>query len=225
MNKKDVINVAKSHITTRFMNMTRDNFEELVAGDGTISVVDEILDMLPTVYRIVNPEVKQIVEEFDETDIEELVQYCITLSDAVYNYFSVTDNNYIKVLDYTLTTEQALASITDMSQIIHETLLDVNKIGKLKAYIDLYTECASTLIDEHYLERQNIAKTLQQLISTLQSVNCLTDDDMSDLFNAYLVEFDEKYQQISHNQYDNIDIDGIEFRLINSIYRSMNNKD
>lgn len=223
MNKKEVINVAKSHITTRFMNMTRDEFTDLSAGDGTLSVVDEILDMLPIVYRVINPEVKQIVEEFDETDIEELVQHCITLSDVIYNYFSVTTNNYIKVLDYTLTIEQVLASITDMSQIINEALLDVNRIGKLKAYIDLYTECASSLMDDHYSERQNIAKTLQQLILTLQSIHCLTDDDMSDLFNAYLVEFDEKYQQIVHNQYDGINVDKIEFSLIISIYHSMNN--
>lgn len=93
MNKKDVINVAKQHITTRFMNMTRDEFADLSAGDGTLSVVDETLDMLPIAYEVSNPEVKQIVEEFDETDIEELVQHCTALSDVLYNHFSVTPMN------------------------------------------------------------------------------------------------------------------------------------
>ena len=93
MNKKDVINVAKQHITTRFINMTRDEFADLSAGDGTISIVDEILDKLASVYGDINPEVKQIVEEFDETDIEELVQHCTALSDVLYNHFSVTPMN------------------------------------------------------------------------------------------------------------------------------------
>ena len=93
MNKQDVINEAKQHITTRFANMTHSEFERLQLGDGTISVVDEVLDMLPIVFRIINPEVKQIVEEFNETDIDELVQHCITLSDERYNYFTAMNSN------------------------------------------------------------------------------------------------------------------------------------
>lgn len=103
MNKQDVINEAKQHITTRFTTMTHDEFERLQLGDGTISVVDETLNMLPIVFRIINPEVKQIVEEFNGTDIEELVQHCITLSNERYDYFSAMNSNdayeYLKTFD------------------------------------------------------------------------------------------------------------------------------
>lgn len=91
MNKQDVINEAKQHITTRFTTMTHDEFERLQYGDGTLSVVDETLNML------------QIVEEFNETDIEELVQHCITLSNERYDYFSAMNSNdayeYLKTFD------------------------------------------------------------------------------------------------------------------------------
>lgn len=103
MNKQDVINEAKQHITTRFTTMTHDEFERLQLRDGTISVVDETLNMLPIVFRIINPEVKQIVEEFNETDIDELVQHCITLSNERYNYFSAMNSSdayvYLKTFD------------------------------------------------------------------------------------------------------------------------------
>ena len=94
MNKEDVINEAKQHITTRFANMTFDEFEQLQAGDGTLSVVDEVLDMLPTVFRIINPEVKQIVEEFDENDIAELADYCCNRSDEVYEKYYTRFENF-----------------------------------------------------------------------------------------------------------------------------------
>ena len=90
MNKKDVINEAKQHITTRFANMTLDEFENLQAGDGTLSVVDDVLDMLP----IDNSEVKQIVEEFDENDISELADYCCNKSDEVYKKYYERFENF-----------------------------------------------------------------------------------------------------------------------------------
>ena len=93
MNKQDVINEAKQQMEIRFATMTHNEFEQLQAGDGTLSVLDDVLDMLPIVFRIINPEVKQIVEEFNETDIDELVQYCITLSDERYNYFAAMNSD------------------------------------------------------------------------------------------------------------------------------------
>ena len=90
MNKKDVINEAKQHITTRFANMTLDEFENLQAGDGTLSVVDDVLDMLP----IDNSEVKQIVEAFDENDISELADYCCNKSDEVYKKYYERFENF-----------------------------------------------------------------------------------------------------------------------------------
>ena len=86
MNKQDVINDAKQHITMRFTTMTHNEFERLQLGDGTLSVVDETLDMLPIVFGIINPDMLPIV--FNETDIDELVQHCMTLSNERYNYFS-----------------------------------------------------------------------------------------------------------------------------------------
>jgi hypothetical protein len=128
--------------------------------------------------------------------------------------------------------------ITDMSSLIRNVFIDIDNIGKLKAYVDLYTECANKYFDDHYVERQNIKYTLQQLVQTLQETRKLTDDDMSDLFNDYLNKFDEKCQRAlsnyyRHYDYNNTDhfiemlneatfadFDSLESQLIETIYYS-----
>lgn len=134
MNKKEVINVAKQHITTRFTAMTHNEFERLQLGDGTISVVDETLDILPIVFRSINPEVKQIVKEFDEADIEELVQHCITLSNKRYNYFSAMNSNdayeYLKTFDIDFDAILDCKDIQSINEWIEYAIVSLSEVTK-----------------------------------------------------------------------------------------------
>lgn len=219
---KEMINGIKEQINNRFNNMTIDEFDNLACGDGTLYVLDEILETMDI--------------ECDEAAMNELAEYCGERSNTFANM------HFVNVLGYTLSTKQVLTDITDMSKLIHNVLIDMDSIGQLKAYVDLYSECANKCFDEHYVERLNVKYTLQELVQTLQDMRELTDDDMSDLLNDYLHEFGEKIEQIlqaynvnsdyDYNDTDNfIDylntyngLDQLEMQLIATIYYSTVNE-
>jgi hypothetical protein len=219
---KEMINGIKEQINNRFNNMTIDEFDNLACGDGTLYVLDEILETMDI--------------EYDEAAMDELAEHCCRKSDEFCN------KHFVSVLGYTLSTKQVLTDITDMSKLIHNVLIDMDSIGRLKAYVDLYSECANKYFDDHYVERLNIKYTLQELVQTLQDTRELTDDDMSDLFNDYLNEFDEKIERVledykAHSDYDYNDtdnfidylneyndLDQLEAQLIATIYYSTVNE-
>lgn len=159
------------------------------------------------------------------------------------------ENKYFNLNGYNLTVAQTVITTSQLDELLDKTISklisdivdngvktdDVAHIGKIKFYIDLYTECASILEDE-CIERQAHIKNYQSILRGFQYIYCLTEDDMSDVFNDYfdefiqkvetvLTEYREKYDYNDPNdfieamyEFDNLDV--IEQQLINDIYLS-----
>lgn len=234
---ENIITEIKNFITAQVNEMTYSEYEDLCRGDGLLGIVDKAISNTISVYRVLIPDTEEIINGFNDETWNNIHSHL----DEQLSIF--IDKTYVNVLGYRLMIKQVLTDITDMSSLIHDVLIDMDNIGRLKAYVDLYTECADKLIDDHYVERQNIKATLLQLVQTLQDARELTDDDMSDLFNDYLHEFDEKCQRAldnyrKHYDYNNTDhfiemlneitfadFNNLESQLIATIYYSTVTKD
>ena len=158
-------------------------------------------------------------------------------------------NKYFNLNGYKLTAAQTVITTSQLDELLDKAISkltadiayngcktdDVAHIGKIKFYIDLYTECASMLEDGH-IERQAHIKNYQSILQGFQYIYCLTDDDMSDIFNDYFDEFMQKVETVLNKyreKYDYNDpddfidamyefdnLDSIEQQLINDIYLS-----
>ena len=141
-------------------------------------------------------------------------------------------NKYFNLNGYKLTAAQTVITTSQLDELFEtaKSSDDVSIIGKIKFYVDLYTECASMLNDENRINEY------QTILRDLQDVHDLTDDDMSDLFNDYFNDFMETVETVLNNYRENHDynnpddfietmyefdnLDNIEQQLINDIYLS-----
>lgn len=228
--RENIITEIKNFITAQVNEMTYSEYEDLCHGDGLLGIADKAISNTISVYRILIPDTEEIINNFDDetwNDIHRHLDEQVSL---------LINKTYTDVLGYRLMTKQVLTDISDMSSLIRCTLTNPNEyLGKFKAYVDLYTQCANTLFDEFYTERQGIKDSMQTLLTHLQETVQYSDDDMSDVFNDYINDFYDVTERILNNyrekyDYNNTDdfieamhdfqLDSIEEKLITTIYYS-----
>lgn len=81
MTKNEVIMEVKTAISTMFENMNIIEYDGLCHGTGTLTVLDNVLNDLPSQFRVIDPTVESIIQQFDENDIAELTDYCINVAE------------------------------------------------------------------------------------------------------------------------------------------------
>lgn len=98
------LNNIRNYIAQRFNNMTQDEFENLAAGDGTLSVLDDALEKFDSEGQVTTDQINELAEFCTSKSIK----FCIiedikeTLSDFTVDQFNAyqycVDNNPLKLL-------------------------------------------------------------------------------------------------------------------------------
>lgn len=164
MTKNEVISQIKNDINVYFNDMNYIEYSELCYGTGTLSVLDEILNNLPKQFRVIDPTVEKVIQQFNEYDIAELTDYCNEISDKRGQQFTQALQNISSQL-----TEAITQVFTDTTE---------HNIGRLKYWIDVYADVTNG-------EEINHVNNYYQLLLEIMVNNDLTEDDMSDLKGDY----------------------------------------
>ena len=164
MTKNEVIKEVKTAISTTFENMNIIEYEVLCYGTGTLTVLDDVLNSLPSQFRIIDPTVESITQQFDDYDIAELTDYCNDVAEKRGQQFTQALQNISSQL-----TEAITQVFTDTTE---------HNIGRLKYWIDMYANVTNG-------EEINHVNNYYQLLVEIMVNNDLTEDDMSDLKGDY----------------------------------------